>query len=299
MQQHTGQHLLSAAFDRVSGARTESFHLGTIESTIDLNRTLSPADIERVEDEANRVVWEDRVVGIRFADAEEAAKLPLRKEPARSGTLRIIEIAGFDMSACGGTHVARTGGIGSIVVSSSERFRGGTRIEFVCGVRALRRHRALRDAVAACVRLVSVLPEQLPEGIEKLQADGKETKKQVKDLQARLATFEAGALAGRAEIREGVQVVVAALEGWDQNGLKAIASSIAMRPLHVAVLFGLPSPAAAVVARAQDASVDCGALLKTLVGRFGGKGGGRPDLAQGGGLQGTANEMVSFARELF
>ncbi len=299
MQQHTGQHLLSAAFERVAGARTESFHLGTIESTIDLNRTVSPADIERVEDEANRIVWEDRVVGIRFADAEEAVKLPLRKEPARSGTLRLIEITGFDMSACGGTHVARTGAIGSIVVSSSERFRGGTRIVFGCGVRALRSHRALRDAVAASVRLVSVLPEQLPEGIEKLQADSKETKKQLKDLQARLATFEAIALSGRAEMRGGVQVVVAALEGWDQNGLKAIASSIATRPLHVAVLFGLPSPAAAVVARAKDASVDCGALLKALVGRFGGKGGGRPDLAQGGGLQGTADDLVSFAREMF
>ena len=299
MQQHTGQHLLSAAFDRVAGARTESFHLGTITSTIDLNRTLSPAEIERVEDEANRLVWEDRVVGIRFADAEEAAKLPLRKEPARSGTLRLIEIAGFDISACGGTHVARTGAIGSIVVSSFERFRGGTRIEFVCGVRALRSHRSLRDAVAAGVRLISVLPEQLPEGIEKLQADAKETKKQLKDLQLRLATFEAIALAGQAETRGGVQAVVAALEGWDQNGLKAIASSIAARPSHVAVLFGMPSPAAAVVARATDASVDCGALLKTLVERFGGKGGGRPDLAQGGGLQGTADEMVSFARELF
>jgi alanyl-tRNA synthetase len=99
MQQHTGQHVLSAAFERLLNARTESFHLGAVSSTIDLNRTFSPGEIERAEDEANRVVWEDRPVGIRFADAEEAARLPLRKEPVRAGTLRLIEVADLDISA--------------------------------------------------------------------------------------------------------------------------------------------------------------------------------------------------------
>ena len=138
MQQHTGQHVLSAAFERVASARTESFHLGSSSSTIDLNRMLSAADIERAEDEANRVIWEDLAVGVRFATAEEAAALPLRKESMRTGTLRLIEVPTFDLSSCGGTHVARTGAIGSVVVASSERFRGGTRVEFLCGVRATR-----------------------------------------------------------------------------------------------------------------------------------------------------------------
>jgi alanyl-tRNA synthetase len=298
MQQHTGQHVLSAAFDRILKARTESFHLGSISSTIDLDRTVSAGDLERAEDEANRVVWEDRPVGIRFADAAEVAKLSLRKESSRDGTLRLIEVPDFDISACGGTHVSRTGAIGAIAVQSSERFRGGTRVEFLCGVRVLRGYRALRDAVAASVRLVSVLPAELPAGIERMQREAKEMKRQLKDLQTRLSTFEAAALAGRAERRGNLQVVAAALEGWDQSGLKAIASEIAARPGHVAMLFSVPAPSAVVIARAADATIDSGAMLRQLVEKFGGKGGGRPELAQGGGLQGSAHELVSFVREL-
>jgi len=139
MQQHTGQHVLSAAFDRLFGVRTVSFHLGAAVSTIDLARELTPVEIAAGETEANRIVWEDRPVGVRFATAEEAAQLPLRKESGREGTLRLIDVDGFDLSACGGTHVARTGAIGVIAVASWERFKGGQRIEFLCGGRALGR----------------------------------------------------------------------------------------------------------------------------------------------------------------
>ncbi len=298
MQQHTGQHVLSAAFDRVAGARTESFHLGAVSSTIDLGRIVSAAEIDRVEDEANRIVWEDRPVTIRFADAEEAAKLPLRKEPARTGRLRLIDVENYDISACGGTHVARTGAIGMIAVAGSERVRGGTRLEFLCGVRALRGYRALRDVMASSVRLLSILPGDLPAGIERMQAEAKDTNRRLKDLQTRLASFEAASLAERAESHGASRIVVEALEGWDANGLKAIASAISSRPGHVAVLFGVPPPSAIVVARAPDAAVDCAATLKALTDRFGGKGGGRPDLAQGGGLQGSAEDFVAYARSL-
>ena len=298
MQQHTGQHVLSAAFDRLLGARTESFHLGALSSTIDLNRTVMSTEIERVEDEANRVVWEDRPVAIRFVDAEEAARLPLRKEPARSGKLRIIEVQDFDVSACGGTHVARTGAIGAIVVRSTEKFRGGTRVEFLCGVRALRGVRELRSAVDESIKRLSVLPSELPAGIERLQADAKDAKKQIRDLQTRLASSEAEALAARAEQVGGATAVIAVLEGWDQQGLKTIASAIASRPGHVAALFSVPAPSAVVIARATDASADSGAILRKLTERFGGKGGGRPDLAQGGGLQGVPSDLAAFVRGL-
>ena len=298
MQQHTGQHVLSAAFDRAAGARTESFHLGSTSSTIDLNRTLSPADIERAEDEANRIIWEDLPIGVRFASAEEAAALPLRKESARSGLLRLIEVPGFDLSACGGTHVARTGAIGVAVVASSERFRGGTRVEFLCGVRAARGYRMLRDAVAASVRLVSVLPGELPAGIERLQAEMKDAKRTVKDLQGRLATFEGLALADRAESLGPIRAVTAAVDEWDQSGLKSLTAAITTRPGHLAALFTTSSPSAAVIARAPDLTIDCALVLKKLIERFGGKGGGRSDLAQGGGLQGSPTEMVAFTREI-
>src|SRR6185369_16204843 len=161
MQQHSGQHTLSAAFESICKARTDSFHLGTATSTIDLNRVLSPGEIAAAEDEANRIVWEDREVRLHFTSAEDVAALSLRKEPSREGTLRLIEVKDFDRSACGGTHVARTGVIGIIAIAGFEKFKGGTRVEFLCGRRALTRIREWRDVFSATSRVLSVLPSGL------------------------------------------------------------------------------------------------------------------------------------------
>jgi len=294
MQQHTGQHVLSAAFDTLLKARTESFHLGADYATIDLARELNAAEVARAEDDANRVVWEDRPVHIRFVDAAAAAALPLRKAPAREGTLRLIDVDGYDLSACGGTHVARTGAIGIIAVTGWERFKGGMRVGFVCGGRALSPTTSRRRRWPASARLLSTMQDELPAGIERLQSDAKEARRQIKDLQSRLAVHEADRLAATAD----GGIVVAALDGWDQAALKSIASAVAGRPGHVAALLGGPAPFAVVVARSTDRAIDCGAVLKQLVVRFGGKGGGRPELAQGGGLQGDAREIAAYLRSL-
>jgi alanyl-tRNA synthetase len=298
MQQHTGQHVLSAAFERFCRARTESFHLGATAATIDLGREVAPSDVALAETEANRVVWEDRPVTIRFADPEEAAALPLRKEPVRTGRLRLIEVDGFDLSACGGTHVARTGAIGVIAVSGWERFRGGTRVEFRCGVRALADYRAMRDSVSAAQRLLSTGPADLAFAIERLQGEAREAKRRVNDLQEKLAGHEAEALADRATPSGSSRIVVEPLGGWDAAGLKTIAAAIAERPGHTAVLLTIATPVSIVVARAADVRLDAGAVLRQLTAKYGGKGGGRPELAQGGGLNGRAEEIAAFARTL-
>lgn len=298
MQQHTGQHVLSAAFDRLMNVRTLSFHLGSAVSTIDLEREVLPGEIAAAEAEANRVIWENRAVTIRFASAEEAAALDLRKEPTRSGVLRIIDIEGWDVSACGGTHVSSTGSIGIIAVTAFERFRGGTRLEFVCGGRALARWRSWRDTVAASTRLLSVSPAELPGSIERLQAETRDLTRRARTLQMDLAVHEAAALSSAAETRGTLTLVAAPLEGWDAAGIKAVAAAITSRPSHAAVLLTVPPPCAVVVARAADLRVDSAAILKQLTGRFGGKGGGRPELAQGGGLSGDVNDMLTAARDL-
>ena len=298
MQQHTGQHVLSAAFDRMLGARTESFHLGIESSTIDLGREVSASEIARAEHEANRVVWENRPVTIRFAGPEEIASLRLRKEPKREGTLRLIEVQDFDLSACGGTHVSHTGAIGMIAVASAERFRGGSRITFLCGGRALDGFRLLRDAVSGSVRSLSVLPAELPAAIERLQVDARDLRKQVRDFQLKVAVQEADRLAAEAVDVGGRKLVTASLPSWDAAGLKVIAAGIAERPGHVAVLVGGPAPAPIVVARAPESGIDSGALLRALLARHGGKGGGRPELAQGGGLTSAAADVLQSAREL-
>jgi len=294
MQQHTGQHVLSAAFDRHSGAQTLSFHLGAASATIDLAREVSAAAITEAEDAANQVVWEDRPVSIRFVDAADAAALPLRKESARSGTLRIVDVDGFDVSACGGTHVARTGGIGVIAISGWERFRGGSRIEFRCGVRALRAHRSLRDTAATAVKLTSVSIEELPQAIERLQGESRDLRRQVKDMGARLAVFEAESMAARAISTHGLRLVVEAVPDLDVNGLKTLAQSITARGGYAAVLFSASTPASVVIARSADVTLDSASLLKQLTAKFGGKGGGRPELAQGGGLSGGDQDLKAF-----
>jgi alanyl-tRNA synthetase len=298
MQQHTGQHVLSAAFERLLNARTESFHLGAEYSTIDLARELSPAEIVRGEEEANRIVWEDRPVSIRFAGPDEIARLALRKEPKREGTLRLIDVHDFDLSACGGTHVARTGAIGMIAVAATERFRGGSRLTFLCGGRALTGYRALRDAVSGSVRALSVLPAELPAAIERFQADARELRKQIKDFQSKLALQEADTLADGAVPSGDIRLVAASLPGWDAAGLKVVAARIVERPGHVAVLVSEPAPSAIVVARSAGLPHDAGALLRQLIERHGGKGGGRPELAQGGGITAAAPEVLKSARGL-
>jgi len=296
MQQHTGQHLLSAAFEHEAGAKTVSFHLGASASTIDLHKELSAEQIVRVEDAANRVLWEDREVCVRFVTASEAAKLPLRKEPARDGELRLIEIKDYDLSACGGTHVGRTGAIGMIAVSGFERFKGGLRVEFLCGARALRSYRALTTAVNGSVRLLSVLPDELPSAIEKLQTVGRAQQKAQDALYERLAVHEAASLVAAGQKIGDRTFVGAAVPGWDPAGLKKLAASAASRPATVAVLLTAESPSLVVVARSQDLTFDTGAVLKKLIERFGGKGGGKGSMAQGGGLTGEPREILDLVR---
>jgi alanyl-tRNA synthetase len=295
MQQHSGQHVLSAAFDKLFAVRTVSFHLGGAVSTIDLAREMSPAEIAAAETEANRIVWEDRLVTVRFVDAEEAARLPLRKEPARGGTLRLIEVEGFDLSACGGTHVARTGGIGTIAVASWERFKGGQRLEFLCGGRALGGYHRLRDAMTASVRLLSVLPVELPAAIERLQADAKEQKRAMDGLQRDLAAYRADELAAGAEETATCRLVARAVD-TDANGLKALATAIVAKPGFLVALVSSSTPALAVIARSADVTVSSQKLLASLIGQFGGRGGGRPELAQGGGLAAPADAILAALR---
>ena len=298
MQQHTGQHVLSAAFDRLFKVRTESFHMGADYSTIDLAREVSAGEIARAEDEANRIIWEDRPIHVRFATAEEAQSLGLRKESKRDGTLRLIDVEGFDLSACGGTHVSRTGAIGIIAVSATEKVRGGSRVTFLSGGRALAGFRALRDSVAGSVRILSVLPADLPAAIERVQAETRDLRKQVKDFQGKVAVQEADTLLSSSEEIGGGRAVLASLAGWDAGGLKTIASHLAQTPGLVVILVSDTPPLALVVARAAGMKADAGQLLRQLVERHGGKGGGRPEFAQGGGLTSSARDVLQSARTL-
>jgi alanyl-tRNA synthetase len=297
MQQHTGQHVLSAAFIRTAKVPTVSFHLGVEVSTIDLAGDVEAAAIAKAEDEANRVVFADRDVVVRFVSAAEAAVLPLRKEPSRTGTLRLVEVPDFDLSACGGTHVSRTGAIGNIAVSAWERYKGGTRVSFVCGGRAVRAFRELRDASTATSRLLSVQSGELPEAVARLQADARDVRLQARALGEQLARFEASALRSSAVDLNGHRIVARVLDK-DQAGLRQLAQEAAADGGPAILLVSTARPAALVVSRGGDSGIDAGAVLKAIVARFGGKGGGRPELAQGGGIDADAEAVCQFGLEL-
>jgi len=297
MQQHTGQHVLSAAFDRLFAVRTVSFHMGAASSTIDLAREVSPADIDRAVAEANRVVWDDRPIVIRYASDAEAAAMPLRKESLRAGTLRLIEVPDFDLSACGGTHVPSTGVIGVIVVSGVERFKGGSRVSFLCGGRALSGYNALRDVTMATSRNLSIGVTELPDAVERMAGEIKDQKRQIKQLQEQVTAQVAGELRSSALAgRFGARVVIAGQPGWDAAALKFLASAVVSVPGFVVVLTGEGRPVPVVVARSEDVAFDAGLWIKDATAALGGRGGGRPEMAQGG-LAAEAKDVLARASE--
>jgi alanyl-tRNA synthetase len=213
--------------------------------------------------------------------------------------LRLIEVKDFDLSACGGTHVSRTGAIGSVVVAAAEKFKGGTRVTFACGSRAVRAFQSLRDAVGGSVRLLSVLPGELPASIERMQAETKDLRRTLRVFQEALASHEAARLIGASDLGQGpVLLMVEGLEGWDASGLKAIATHITAQANAVVALFSKASPYGVVIARSPGVPLDAAAVLRALTERFGGRGGGKADLAQGGGFGGDLSEILATTRQL-
>jgi alanyl-tRNA synthetase len=289
-QQHSGQHILSAAFDHLLEARTESVHLGLETCTLDLHRVVSDDECRRAEDYANEVVWDNRPVTIRYADAAELASEPrLRKATAREGRVRLIDITDHDLSACGGTHVSATGEVGSIVIRSSERFRGGTRVIFLCGRRALESHRALRDSADAAARILSVATADVPAAVIKLRDDLKQEQRRARDAAEQLTTQQAASLASAIDAQG---VLVAHLPDADAQGVRVAASQLVASGGRVVALLGGPAPHALVIARSVDRTdVDAGALVRAICAAHGGKGGGRPDLAQAGGVAVTVDQL--------
>lgn len=289
-QQHSGQHILSAAFDHLVGARTESVHLGLEACTLDLHREVTPDECRRAEDYANEITSDDRAVTIRYADAADLVDEPrLRKATGRTGRIRLIDIEGHDLSACGGTHVHRTGEVGAIVIRGTERFRGGTRVTFLCGARVVASYRELRDAIDASARAVSSAPADVPAAIARLRDDLKQEQRRAKEALERLTALQAAALDASVDPSG---LLVAHLPDADAGQLRVAALQLVATPGRVVALLGGAAPHALVVARSADrADVNAGAIVSAVCAAHGGKGGGRPDLAQAGGVTATVSEL--------
>jgi alanyl-tRNA synthetase len=288
MQQHTGQHILSQAFIHTAGAETISFHLNPDPDegalTIDLDQAaLTPQQIDRAEEFANTIVFENRPVIARFVNHEELQALPLRKPPKVDKAIRVVEIQGFDWSACGGTHVARTGEVGLIKIVKLEKRGAETRIEFRCGRRALIDYRRKHQLITQAASDLSIGFWELDQAIGRLQADAKAARKQVAEADARLQQSEARELLHSIEPRGDFGLITRTWLNRDAAYLKRMASLLVAQPRTVALLGATGQSLALVFARSKDLSIDLGALLKTAAAQLGGKGGGSPDFAQAGG----------------
>jgi alanyl-tRNA synthetase len=300
MQQHTGQHILSQAFVTLFNAATKSFRVldHSCEIDVDLN---NPTDeiIERAVELANNVIWEDRQITIRNVISEEAASLPLRKDPAREGELRLIQIDDFDLTPCGGTHAYRTGEVGIIAVRSWERAKGLTRIEFVAGIRALTDYRRANRSAREIAALFSTGRDDAPSLAAHMLQENKELNRRVRTLEEVAASVEAQNLLGNATVRaDGTRVVAETFDAKDVEVLKKIAHSLTAANPRVIALLGSRDKefARLVFARSADITDDMNALMKQACAILDGKGGGRPDIAQGGGKNvGKLDEAIRIA----
>jgi len=281
MQQHTGQHILSQAFVTLFNAPTRSFRV--LESSCEIDIELSNPTteiIERAVELANNVIWEDRAITILNVTSDEAAELPLRKGPARAGELRLIEIEGFDLTPCGGTHAHRTGEVGMIAVRSWERAKGLTRIEFVAGTRALADYRKANKSAREIAALFSAGRDDAPHLAAQMIDENKELHRRVRVLEEVAAGVEAEKLLATA--RDGV--VVHIFDSRDAESLKKLAHALIAKPKIVALLASRDKDTARLVfARSADTHGDMSALMREACAMLDGRGGGKPELAQGGG----------------
>ena len=300
MQQHTGQHLLSAVFQERFGLVTVSFHLGETVGTIDLRGPQpSPLILEGAARAANAVVFEDREITVRYGTAEEFAAQGVRKEVDRKGVLRAIEITGLDLQPCGGTHLRHTGQLGFILIRGCTKIRQDWRVEFVCGGRAESAARRDAELIAEISAQLKCAPQDLCGSVERLLREREASVKRLKALLPKIADSEAAALiAETTQRRDGIRVVAQLFEGVEVDFLQHLATAL-VRTENVVALLADNESGNILFAQNPEAPGDMNALLKKLFEQVAGKGGGTKHFARGALADATkTNQAIDLARTL-
>jgi alanyl-tRNA synthetase len=304
MQQHTGQHILSQAFFQLFGAETRGFRITDSVSEIDLTLEAQPDEIEaaivRAGDLANEIVFEDREIRIHEVTPSEAADLSLRKESFITDCIRVIEIADYDWSPCGGTHANRTGEVGIIVVRAWERAKKMTRVQFLCGARALSDYRAANRTAEAIAQKLSVGREEAEASVARLIDERKRLTRRLRELGELAAKVEAQELMETTESINGLRIVSRVFDDRDFEEIKLIAHRLVEGEGVIALLAVREVEIARLVfARSTEVSADMNSLMKVACEKLGGRGGGKPDFAQGGGPKvDELEETIGMIREL-
>jgi len=280
MQQHTGQHLLSAVLADLWHYPTTSVHLGELTSTLDLETPqLTSEQATQVEARANQIIAENRPVTITFEDA--AAATGLRKPSSRSGTIRIVSIEDLDRSACGGTHVGSTGAIGTLLIRKVERVRKGVRLEFLCGLRAVGRSRLEFNVLSSLAAELSSSLDELPRVVANQRGELKALSASQRQLEADLSRYRAQELYASAQPDpSGIRRATVRLPDGGLDELRGLA--LAFAGLSRAVFIGaIDAPPSVLLSAAPDSGIDAASVLKGTVSMAGGRGGGSSTMAQG------------------
>ena len=295
MQQHSGQHLLSAVLVDLLGHTTVAVHIGQDSSTIDLDTgQLTREQLARVEERANGIVTENRPVSISFEDAASVSKL--RKASDRVGTIRIITIENLDRSACGGTHVRATGEIGSILIRKLERARKGARVEFLCGMRAVRRTRADAEVLSRLATDFSASVDELPHLAASQRAELKQAGSARRQLEAALHLYHAKELyAATAPNASGIRQRLVREKEGSLEDLRGLAQAFASLPRAV-FIGAVETPPTVLLSASADSGLDAGHVLKGVLQTVGGRGGGSAAMAQG--LLGSQIQLESVLTSL-
>jgi len=291
MQQHLGQHLLSAVFATAHGLRTVGFHLGAEHVTIDLpSPPLGNPVLAEVEAAVNHLIQQAHPVDARLVTPQELAALPLRKQPTVDGPVREVSVPGVDHSPCGGTHPATTAGVGGLLILGEERCGADIRIAFLCGHRVMRHARAQGELVHRLARSLTVGADELPDALERLRTGERDQRRRAEQAETELAEATAAMWVAEA-VGSGTTLVVARiLSERNPAWMRQVALSLAERGV-VAVL-ALDALKPQILLASPPGRVDAAAILSDVLRVHGGKGGGTPDLAQGGIPGGTDVETV-------
>lgn len=300
MQQHAGQHILSQSFYELLKGETVSFHLGESSSTVDIGlRNISEEEVEKVEQLANKIVFENRKIKTYWVEEKELQNIPLRKPPPKEGRLRIVEVDSFDYSACGGTHPARSGEIGLIKIIKRERIRKNLRFEFLCGKRTLHDYRLKNNILTRLGQDFSASPAEVPSSVEKLLLDLKSEKKKSKKMQEKIIDYEADKL-----IEEAPEKIIKKVWGEKtKEEIRYLALSIIKKEKFV-VLFGLKNKERVylVLACSEGFPLDMRELIPVVSPLIKAKGGGKPSLVELAGeekknLKSALDKAYDFIKE--
>lgn len=278
MQQHAGQHILSQCFFELLHGETQSFHLGLEVSTLEIGiQNITEAETEKIEYRANQIVYENKKIKSYFVGEKNIDQVPLRRPPKKSGRIRVIEVDGFDYSACGGTHPDKTGEIGIVKILKWERIRNNIRFEFVCGHRARRDYSKKNQLLLTVATRFSAAEHEIPELLEKLFTDLKEQKKRNKKIKSNLAAYEAKDLLAEIDGR----IIKKIYMKREPEEVRNLALNIIRDPGYVVIL-GLKTAdrAHVVMARSEDQKADMRDLVPIVAPLINGKGGGRPSLVE-------------------